>query len=204
MRKAMVVSQLRTSDVTDPAVVAAMAAVPREDFVPEARRETAYVDRPIPLGTGRSINPPLATGRILTVAEIDPATDKVLLLGDATGYCAALLDHMGVKATAVGEGAKPAGMPASIAWVEGDPAQGNPAGAPYDVIVIDGGVETFPDALDAQLAEGGRVALGLVRHGVVRLCAARKAGGVLGFVSLHDMEMAMVPGFASKASAFVF
>lgn len=185
MRKAMVVSQLRTSDVTDAAVVAAMADVAREDYVPAARRDTAYVDRPIPLGNGRMMNPPLATGRLLTVAEIEP-DDKVLLLGDVTGYCAALLGHMGLTPT-VAEG-----------------PEGNPAGAPYDVIVIDGAVDHFPEALADQLAEGGRVALGLVRHGVTRLCSGRKAGGALGFVSLHDMEMAVLPGFGAKKAAFVF
>lgn len=203
MRAAMVVSQLRTSDVTDTAVVDAMAAIPREDFVPAERRETAYVDRPIPLGNGRQINPPLATGRLLSVAEIDPGS-KVLLLGDATGYCAAILDRVGAKVTAVGEGDRPALLPAAINWVKGEADRGCAAEGPYDAIVIDGAVPEFPALLGEQLAEGGRVALGLVQHGVVRLCLGRKAAGTIGFVSLHDMEMAPVPGFAAKKPAFVF
>ncbi len=203
MRAAMVASQLRTSDVNDGGVIAAMASVPREDFVPAARRETAYVDRPIPLGNGRALNPPLAIGRLLTIAEIS-AGDKVLLLGDATGYSAALLAHMGAAVTVVAEGDRPASLPASVTWVKGKAGEGHAAGAPYDAIVIDGAAPEFPAALADQLAEGGRVAMGLVERGVVRLVSGRKGGGVVGFVSLADMEMTAVPGFDVKRPDFVF
>ena len=64
MRAAMVESQLRTSDVDDPRVIAAMARVPREDFVPAERRAMAYVDRSIPLAGGRALNPPMALGQL--------------------------------------------------------------------------------------------------------------------------------------------
>jgi len=188
MRAAMVASQLRTSDVNDTAVIAAMLQVPREDYVPAERRETAYVDRPIPLGNGRSLNPPLATGRLLTVAEI-AAGSKVLLLNDATGYTAALLKAMDAVVTAVdGDGA----------------GEGNAAGAPYDVILIDGAVETISDALTAQLVDGGRIAAGLVERGVTRLVLGRKVGNAVGYVNLADMEMASAAGFAPPPKEFVF
>mgnify|MGYP006077511277 CR=1 FL=1 len=187
MRAAMVASQLRTSDVNDPAVLAAMATVPREEFVPAARRETCYTDRTIPLGNGATMNPPLATGRLLTVAQVE-AGEKVLLLGDATGYTAALLRHMGAEVVAV----------------SASPAKGNSKGAPYDVIVIDGVIDAFPDALSAQLAEGGRVAAGLNVRGVSRLVGGRKAGGVLGLVAVADMEMARAQGFEPEKARFAF
>lgn len=203
MRAAMVASQLRTSDVNAAAVVAAMSSVAREDFMPAARRDTAYVDRPIPLGNGRAVNPPLATGRILTIADIAPG-DRVLLLGDATGYAAALLAHMGASVTAVDENAPAAPLPASVSWVKGKGRDGHAAGAPYDVILIDGAAGEFPAALSAQLADGGRMAMGRIERGVARLVSGRKAGGTVGFVSHADMEMATVPGFEAKHPDFIF
>lgn len=187
MRAAMVASQLRTSDVNDPAVLAAMSSVAREEFVPAARRETCYTDRPVPLGNGAAMNPPLATGRLLAAAQIEPG-DKVLLLGDVTGYAAALLGHMGAEVVAV----------------SGNPAKGNAKGAPYDVILIDGVIDAFPDALSAQLADGGRVAAGFNERGVSRLVSGRKAGGVLGFVALADMEMTRAQGFEAEKAGFAF
>lgn len=187
MRAAMVASQLRTSDVNDPAVLAAMASVAREEFVPTARRETCYTDRPVPLGNGAAMNPPLATGRLLAAAQIEPG-DKVLLLGDATGYTLALLRHMGAEVVLCGA----------------KPAQGDGKQAPYDVILIDGAVDAFPPALNAQLAEGGRVATGLIERGVTRLVLGRKAGGTLGFATIADMEMVHANGFEAEKAGFVF
>ncbi len=203
MRAAMVASQLRTSDVNDSAVIAAMSAVPREDFVPASRRETAYTDRPVPLGEGRHMNPPLATGRLLAALEIGVG-DTVLLLGDATGYAAALLAAMGAQVTAVGEGAAPAGLSASVTWVKGAPAKGHAKGAPYDAVMIDGAVAELPAALVDQLAEGGRAAFGLAERGVTRLCVGRKAGGVIGTVGAADMEMPELAAFPRKAAEFTF
>ena len=87
MRYAMITSQLRTNAVSDQRVIAAMAQVPREDFVPDDVRAIAYLDRPLPLGMGRQMNPPVATGRLLTEAYLEP-TDRVLLIGAAGGYTA--------------------------------------------------------------------------------------------------------------------
>ena len=102
MRTAMVESQLRTSDVDDQRVIAVMARVPREDYVPAERRAMTYIDRPIPLSGGRALNAPLVTGRLLKEAQVD-AGDKVLLIGAATGYSTALLAEMGAQVTAVEE-----------------------------------------------------------------------------------------------------
>lgn len=203
MRAAMVASQLRTSDVNDPAVIAAMSEVPREDFVPPARKTSAYVDRPIALADGNALNPPLATGRLLTAAAIRPG-DKVLLVGDVTGYTASLLAHMGAAVTALGEGERPSGLPKSVQWVKGPVAKGASTAAPYDAIVIDGAIPEFPASLAVQLAEGGRVATGIDEGGVTRLCSGKKAGGVLGFQRLGDIEMVAVPGFVAKSAEFVF
>jgi protein-L-isoaspartate(D-aspartate) O-methyltransferase len=90
MRRAMVESQLRTSGVSEPWLLAAMGSVAREDFVPESHRATAYMDRSIACGDGSVIAPPVTTGLMLQAAEITP-TDHVLLIGDGSGYTAALL-----------------------------------------------------------------------------------------------------------------
>lgn len=204
MRSAMVDSQLRTSDVTDPAVIAAMASVPRESFLPDERRAMAYIDRPVQLGEGRALNPPLATGRLLTEAAVKVG-NKVLLIGAATGYAAALLQKMGALVTAIEEdGALAAKAAAAGVQITSAPlAAGAPGDAPYDIIVIDGAVEELPSALVGQLAEGGRLVAGLVERGVTRLCSGRKSGSAFGLASLADMEMVVLPGFA-KPEGFVF
>lgn len=202
MRTAMVESQLRTSDVDDQRVIAAMAKVPREAYVPAERRSMAYVDRPIPLAGGRALNPPLVTGRLLTEAQIAPG-DKVLLIGAATGYAAALLVDMGAVVTAVEEeGVLEIAVP-GITVVRGALNAGAADGAPYDVLFIDGAVEEVPATLVQQLAEDARVVTGVADRGVTRLSSGRVVAGVLGLNSLVDIEMVVLPGFGAP-KAFVF
>lgn len=202
MRTAMVESQLRTSDVDDQRVIAAMAKVPREAYVPAERRSMAYVDRPIPLAGGRALNPPLVTGRLLTEAQIAPG-DKVLLIGAATGYAAALLVDMGAVVTAVEEeGVLEIPVP-GITVVRGALNAGAADGAPYDVLFIDGAVEEVPATLVQQLAEDARVVTGVADRGVTRLSSGRVVVGALGLNSLVDIEMVVLPGFGAP-KAFVF
>src|SRR3954469_447486 len=93
MRRAMVASQLRTTGVSDPAVIAAMGAVPRERFVPEDRIPLAYADALVPLKPGRALNPPMALGKLLTEAR--PAKgERAMVIGAATGYSAAVLARL--------------------------------------------------------------------------------------------------------------
>ncbi len=187
MRAAMVESQLRTSDVSDVRVIAAMAHVPREDYVPAERRAMAYIDRPVPLGEGKALNPPLATGRLLTEAAIKTG-ERVLLVGAATGYAEAVLKEMGAVVTALDEQAALAG----------------PSGAAdFDVLLIDGAVETVPQGLVDALAANGRASFGLVERGVTRLCTGRKSGGAFGQATLADLEMVVLAGFA-RPKSFVF
>ena len=202
MRAAMVESQLRTSDVDDPRVIAVMARVPREDFVPAERRAMAYVDRSIPLSSGRALNPPLATGRLLKEAQVEEG-DRVLLIGAATGYSAALLAALGAQVTAVEAEDGPQLLGNGATVVRGPLHAGAPEGAPYDVLFIDGAVEEVPATLVGQLADGARVVTGLVERGVTRLCSGRVVSGILGLVSLTDLEMVILPGFAAP-ERFVF
>lgn len=202
MRNAMVDSQLRTSDVDDQRVIAVMAKVPREDYVPADRRAMTYIDRPIPLDNGRAINPPLVTGRLLKEAQVVPG-DKVLLIGAVAGYAAALLAELGAQVTAVEEeGGADIAVP-GVTVVRGALQAGAPAGAPYDILFIDGAVEEVPAVLVQQLAEGARVVTGIADRSVTRLCSGRIVGGALGLGSVIEMEMVVLPGFGAPKT-FVF
>lgn len=203
MRRAMVDSQLRTNNVNDPRLIAALSAVPRERFVPAEAQVAAYIDRPVPLGGGRALNAPLATARLL--AEARPtATDRVLVIGSATGYAAALLSGLVASVTALEEDAAlvPVETP-GVRYVSGPLAAGWAENAPYDLILIDGAVETVPKAISDQLVDGGRLATGLVERGVTRLAIGRRAGDGFGLVTILDAEAVSLPGFA-PAPEFIF
>ncbi|MBS0502909.1 MAG: protein-L-isoaspartate O-methyltransferase [Proteobacteria bacterium] len=205
MRRAMVESQLRTTGVNDPRVVAAMAEVPRERFVPADRRALAYTDRPVPLGGGRALNLPEATGLLLTAAQIR-VEDHVLLVGAGTGYTAALLARLAGSVVAVEEDAALAAQARDVAGVqivEGPLAEGAARHAPYDLIVIDGLVEHVPEALIAQLKDGGRLVCALLDRGASRLAFGRKAGTGFGCDLFADCEAPPLPGFA-RPKSFVF
>lgn len=202
MRSAMIDSQLRTNDVIDPAVVGAMAAVPREAHVPAALASVAYMDRAIALGGGRALNAPLVTGRMLVAAAIRPGM-RVLLVGSATGYTAALLARLGADVHAVEEQgelmavAQGAVTSENIHWVEGPLSAGAPAAAPFDRIIVEGAIDTLPGELAAQLAEGGRLVAARREGAVTRLVHGVKAGGVVPLRSFADMDVAPLPGFAA-------
>jgi protein-L-isoaspartate(D-aspartate) O-methyltransferase len=202
MRRAMVESQLRTNDVNDPVLLEAILAVPREAFLPEARRASAYIDRSVPLGDGRALNPPLATARLLVAAAINPG-DHVLLVGAATGYAAALLARLGCAVVALEEDAALVAQAktalsdyAGIDIVTGPLAEGQAAGAPYDVIVVDGAIEALPDALIEQLKIGGRAVFASAERGVTRLCTGVRSAGGFGARPFVDSEAVVLPGFA--------
>ena len=202
MRSAMIDSQLRTNDVTDPAVVGVMATVPREAHVPAALASVAYTDRAVSLGHGRALNAPLVTGRMLVAAAVRPGA-RVLLIGSATGYTAALLAAIDADVHAVEEqdelmaAAKDANGDDRIRWIAGPLVAGAPDAAPFDRIIIEGAIETLPDALVAQLAEGGRLVAARREGAVTRLVEGVKVGGTVALRSFADMDVAPLPGFAA-------
>lgn len=203
-REAMVDSQLRPAGVNDPAVVAAMATVPREQFVPEAVRPLAYADRSLPLGGGRGMMPATALGLLLTQLAPKPG-ETALIVGAATGYSAAVLREMGVETVAVEadpEFAKLA-KASCTTLVEGPPAAGHKKGAPYDLLLIDGAVDEVPDALLDQLNEGGRFGAALIDGGISRLVIGRKSAGASGHYSIADWDVPALPGF-ERPRTFTF
>lgn len=202
MRAAMIDSQLRTNDVIDPAVIGVMGTTPREAHVPPALSGVAYMDRAIDLGGGRALNPPLVTGRLLVAADIRPGA-RVLLIGAATGYTAALLAGLGAEVHAVEEQAdllataRAATAGTAIQWIEGPLVLGAPKAAPFDCIVIEGAIETLPDALSAQLVEGGRIVAARREGNVTRLVQGVKAGDTIALRAFADMDAAALPGFGA-------
>ena len=205
MRRAMVESQLRTTGVNDPRVVAAMAVVPRERFVPQDWRALAYMARPVPVGAGRELNMPEATGLLLTHANVT-RQDHALLVGAATGYTAALLAELAGHVVALEEEAALSGLASDLGNVErvqGPLDQGWAVAAPYDLIVVDGAIEQVPEALLAQLKDGGRLAAAIVENGVTRLGIGRKSGTGFGMDLFADCAAVRLPGF-ERPKSFVF
>jgi protein-L-isoaspartate(D-aspartate) O-methyltransferase len=196
-RAAMVASQLRTNGVSDRALLDALARVPRENFVPLERRATAYIDRPLPLGGGRALNPPLATALLLNEARIH-AGSRVLIVGAASGYALALAASVSSDVTGVEcnpDLAAQARKVAGTRLIEGPLEIGAAALAPYDAIVIDGAVDFVPEALIAQLAPEGRLTAALQEEGVARLAVGRRGGTGFALVPFIDAEAVTLPGF---------
>ena len=203
-RAAMVDSQLRPQGVSDPAVLQAMATEPREQFLPEQSRPLAYVDRAVAIGPGRFLAAPAVLGQLLTQMAPERG-QRALVVGAGTGYSANLLAAMGLDVVAIESSAELAARARELGLevVEAPLEAGHRKGAPYDQILIDGAVEVIPEAIIAQLADGGRLGAGLLDRGVTRLIIGRKAGGAFGYLSIGDAGVPALPGF-TRPKAFTF
>lgn len=205
-RITMVDTQVRPQDVTKFPIIAAMLAVPREDFVPQAAREAAYVGGNIPLGPRRVVLEARSLAKLLDALDIVPQ-EKVLCLGAGYGYGAAVLAEMGAQVVAVEEDAAMAAAAANrlqghAKVVQADLSKGAPSDGPYDVILLEGGAESFPAALEAQLKDGGRVAAIFMEGalGVARI--GYKQNGTVTWRFAFNATAPVVPGFEA-ARGFV-
>jgi protein-L-isoaspartate(D-aspartate) O-methyltransferase len=207
----MVESQVRANDVTDVRVHAAMRAVPRERFVPATKRAVAYADAAIELVPGRYLLEPRTFAKMLQLAEIAPG-DSVLDVGCATGYSAAVLGKLAARVIGLEEDADLVRVAsdmlaalgaANARVVQGALAGGHAAAAPYEVIFIDGAVERVPDALLAQLAEGGRLVSVLQRGPQGRATLFLREDGHVGQRAAFDASAPLLAGFR-QAAGFVF
>ncbi len=161
----MVENQLRRRDITDPAVLAAMARVPRDRFVPEESRAHAYDDRPLPIGEGQTISQPYVVALMIQLLEPGPA-DRALEIGTGSGYAAAVLaccvaevhtvERLGLLARTAATNLAEAGV-TNVAVHEGDGTLGWPEAAPYEAILVSAAGPRVPAALVDQLALGGRL-----------------------------------------------
>jgi protein-L-isoaspartate(D-aspartate) O-methyltransferase len=203
--------------VTDEAVLDGFLTTPRERFVPANLRGIAYVDDDIPLGHGRFVMEPMVLARLLQLAEIGK-TDKVLEIGCATGYATAILAKLAASVVAVESdprlsAAARANLTAlglgNVQLQEAPLDTGWRAGAPYNVILVNGAVGEIPAAVTDQLAEGGRLVT--VTEGSAGPSEARcgcavlmtRAEGKLSSRPIFDATVEVLPGFARRP-AFVF
>ncbi len=210
-RQKMVDGQVRTSDVTDQRVIDAMLTVPREVFVPGDRTAMAYLDLDLDVGDNRFLQKPVVVARLLQAAEVRP-TDTVLVVGCASGYTAALAARLAERVVATDPDAALVarartaldklgltGVAVAVAPV----AEGDPAQAPYDVIVLEGATEIVPDKLYRQLKEGGRL-VGVFADGdVKRATLVTHSHDDFGSRILFDASARLLPGM-QRTPEFVF
>ena len=172
-RHNMVSGQIRTNRVTDERLIEAMEEIPRELFVPRAKRGVAYVDEDVEIASGRYLMEPMVLARLVQEAEIT-ASDVVLDVGCGTGYASAVMARLAGTVIALdvddtlaaeAEQALSAVGADNALVVTGPLADGFAEQAPYDVILVGGAVDHLPQALADQLAEGGRI-VGVVRASV--------------------------------------
>ncbi len=183
-REAMVDNQVRPADVTSYAIIDAMLWAPRERFAPRALRNIAYAETDIALAPGRVLLLPRTFAKMLEAAAIDPG-DLVLDLAPGTGYSTAVIARMAEAVVAI-EPEEELARQAQSLLVElevdnavvsqGEPAAGDPAHGPYDVIFVNGAVEQVPDVLVEQLKDGGRL-VAIFRDGPVGKCRVLTRGG---------------------------
>jgi protein-L-isoaspartate(D-aspartate) O-methyltransferase len=179
-RTNMVDNQLKTNRIDDPAVLQAMAAMPRERFLPKALHGVAYADEDLALPDGHFLIEPLALARLLQAAAIG-RNDVVLVVGCGTGYVAAVASKLAATVIvmqpdqAAAERIQPVldSVEADnvVASIDPDPTAGDPDQAPFDVVLVIGTVAEIPGSLVDQLGEGGRLVAiegrGRVGNGVV-------------------------------------
>lgn len=211
-RAHMIESQIRTNKVTDERVLAAIAKIPRELFVPERLQSVAYVDDDLPLGGGRYLMEPMVAARLLQAATVERA-DITLVVGSGAGYEAAVLAQLARSVVALEEDPEIARRArnalvdlgiAAVSVVEGPLASGHRPRAPYDVILFGGAVAEVPNEIVAQLSEGGRlVAVVKAAGGIGRATLTIRTGGLIARRVMFDAATPLLPGFQPKP-AFVF
>jgi protein-L-isoaspartate(D-aspartate) O-methyltransferase len=188
-RTMMVDTQVRPSDVTKFPIIEALLAIPRERFVPDDRLEAAYVGENLPLAPGRVLLEPRTLAKMLDALDLRPG-DLVLDLAPGTGYSSAVMARIAQAVVAV-EPQEDLAAEAEVALADLGAAnvvvecraatEGAPAHGPYDAMILQGGVQTLPEGLVAQLKDGGRIValfmdgpLGVVRLGIKGQGAIRR------------------------------
>jgi protein-L-isoaspartate(D-aspartate) O-methyltransferase len=215
-RQKMVDGQVRTNDVTDRRILDSMLDLPRENFVPDDKRALAYLDLDLDVSAGgaakRFLIKPMLTAKLLQAAEI-LQTDSVLIVGAATGYAAAVTAPLAGRVTAIeSDSALVAkgrdilgrlGLDGKVTYRTAAAAVGDPAGAPYDVIILNGATEIVPEQLYGQLRDGGRLLGVFAMTRPPRAMIVRRSHGDFGTRPLFDAAAPLLPGL-ERAPDFVF
>ena len=208
-RRHMVDGQVRTADVTDLRVISAMQEVERERFVPPSATALAYLDLDLPVGEGRRLIKPMVLAKLIHAADL-AATDKVLDVGCACGYAAAVLARIAghvvalEQDAALAQAAKAALSPLpNVEAVSGPLTAGWAKAGPYDVILLEGATEVEPQAFLPQLKDGGRLVCVFGVAPNAKAMLYRRSGAELGGRAIFDATAALLPGFA-KPPVFAF
>ena len=214
-RQKMVDGQVRPSDVTDIRIIDAMLAVPREAFVPDNKRALAYLDLDLDVGEGGSASrfliKPAVLAKMLQAAEIQE-TDRVLVVGCASGYAAAVIAQFAGQVMATESDPALAAKAAdtlsrngcgNVAVRAGSAAEGDQANAPFDVMVVCGATEIVPEQLYNQLRDGGRLVGVFAMSSPARATIVTRSHGDFGHRALFDAAAPVLPGL-ERLPAFVF
>ena len=207
-RTMMVDTQVRPSDVTSFPIIDAMLSVPRELFVPGSLREAAYIGENLNLGGGRIMLEPRTLGKMLTSLDIAP-THVALDLGCGLGYSTAILAHLCDFVVGIEDDEARAEEAQSLlsgqgidnaAVIAGDLTKGAEKSGPYDIMIIEGGVEEVPAALTAQLKEGGRIACIFAEGALGGVRVGHKLDGNINWRFAFNASAPVLPGFEKKSA----
>ena len=202
-RRMMVDTQVRPSDVTEFPIIEAMLTVPREAFVPRDRIEAAYVSEHVPLGGGRVLLDPRVFAKMLDALDISN-DDLVLGVGAGLGYSAAVIARIAEAVVAVEDDDTRASEAQSllsehhadnVILHEGPLDAGAAEHGPYDVIIVEGGVETLPETLCDQLKEGGRMAVIFMEGALGTVRVGHKYDGAINWRFAFNGTAPVLPGF---------
>ncbi|MFZ4808488.1 MAG: protein-L-isoaspartate O-methyltransferase family protein [Hyphomicrobiaceae bacterium] len=212
-RKNMVESQVRPSDVTDRRIIRAMLEVPRELFLPDARKPVAYIDENLPLDargrlSARWLMAPRTLAKLIQSLELGDR-DVVLDIGGGSGYSAAVLGRIAQTVVAVesdeaclaaaGKALAAAGID-NVALVTGDLTRGFASEGPYDAILVGGAVSDVPAEILDQLKDGGRLACVVAGGDVGCATLWRRIGGRFDQRALFEVGLPMLAGFERQPS----
>ncbi|KJC60010.1 protein-L-isoaspartate O-methyltransferase [Bradyrhizobium sp. LTSPM299] len=214
-RQFMVDGQVRPSDVTDERILDAMLTVPREAFVPDGKQALAYLDLDLDVAASgaprRCLIQPAVLAKMLQAAEI-AKTDRVLVVGCASGYAAAVVARFAGQVSAIESDPALAAKAAAVLTEVGihnvgvktaASADGDAAGAPFDVIVLNGATEVVPTGLYGQLKDGGRLVGVFALEQPPRASLVTHSHGDFGHRELFDATAPILPGL-ERLPSFVF
>ncbi len=210
LRRTMVDTQIRPSDVTDRALIQAMLETPREVFVPQSSAALAYLDLDLPIGDqGRRLLTPMVLAKMIQALDIAPQ-DRVLDVGCASGYAAAVLSQLAASVVALEEeealvraARTTLAGTGNVEVVMGPLVDGYQAAAPYGVILVEGCIAIEPEQLCGQLADGGRLACIQGTGPATKVVIYRRDLGDMTRQAVFDAFGPTLPGFA-KPDTFVF